>query len=429
VSDTDISIIEAAAERGSADLITIEVADERDWDDIYSVVALAFHHGGDPDVSAVERLPFEPLRTLVARRDGAAVGTVGLLTRALSVPGAILPAAHVTNAAVAPTARRQGVLTRFMHRQFADARAAGEPIAVLWATEGRIYQRFGYGLAARVARMEAETREVRIRPVGAEAGRTGGGRLREGSPDTFRDALVTIYDRVCPQRPGWSGRADRHWDHRLADPPAWRRGSTPLRAVIHEGHHGPDGYALWRVQGNWTSTGPGAIVQVLELVALDPSAYAVLWNFMFTMDLARSVQAWHLSVDEPLQYLVNEPRRLGLSSADGLWLRIVDVPAALAGRRYAAPIDLVLEVSDAAVPQNQGRWRLRGDQNDAACTATSDEADLHLDVRELGATYLGGVALSVLGSGGLVHEARPGTLAAASTAFGWPTTPSTPEVF
>jgi predicted acetyltransferase len=234
---------------------------------------------------------------------------------------------------------------------------------------------------------------------------------------------------VYPLRPGWSERADRHWDHRLVDPAAWRRGATPLRAVIHEGDAGPDGYALWRVQNEWTSAGPAGVVNVMEVAACDPSTYVALWNFLFTIDLTRSVRSWFLSVDEPLQYLVNEPRRLGLAPADGLWLRIVDVPAALAGRRYATPIDLVLDVTDAMVPQNEGRWRLRGDQTNAVCTPTEDEADLSCDVRALAAAYLGGVALNVLGSAGLVREARPGILAAASTAFGWPTPPSAPEVF
>jgi predicted acetyltransferase len=199
--------------------------------------------------------------------------------------------------------------------------------------------------------------------------------------------------------------------------------------VTHEVDGGPDGYALWRVQSEWTAAGPASIVHVLELVARNPATYVALWNFLFTIDLTRSVTAWFLSVDEPLQYVVNEPRRLGLAPADGLWLRIVDVPAALSGRRYATPIDLVLDVTDGIVPQNEGRWRLRGDQTHAECVPTEDEADLSCDVRALGAAYLGGVGLSVLGSAGLVREARAGTLATASTAFGWPTPPSAPEVF
>jgi predicted acetyltransferase len=408
-----------------SDDISISVAREADWDAFFATMSVAFNEeGGDPEFVVAERFAFEPHRCLVAWRDGELVGTAGIATRTLSVPGAVLPAAHVTYVAVAATARRQGVLTRFMHQQFTDARAAGESIAVLWASEGRIYQRFGYGQAVRSLRLEADSGEVRL-PIGAK----GTGRLREGHPTDIRQTLVTIYEQVYPSRPGWSGRADRHWDYRLADPPSWRRGSTRLRGVVHDSGDGPDGYALWRVQGDWSAAGPEGVVRLIELVAANPTAYVELWNFLLTLDLTRSVSARVLSVDEPLQYLVNEPRRLGLSAGDAVWLRILDLPRALAGRRYGGNVDLVLEVTDTVLAQNAGRWRLRGGPTAASCEPSTDEPDLLCDVKELGAAYLGGVAFTTLADAGLVREARPGALAEASMGFGWPRSPSATEIF
>ena len=407
-----------------SDEISIEVPAHEDWDAFYQTNTAAFNADGDEDTSAAERLLFEPERCLVARRDGEIVGTAGISTRQLSVPGAVVPAAHVTLVAVAPTARRRGVLTRFIGQQFADMRAAGEPIAALWASEGRIYQRFGYGLAARKLSLTVETREINFTaPVPAE------GRLREGLPTDLRDMMIKVYDEVYAQRPGWSERAARHWDHRLADPDAWRRGFSGRRAVVHEGEHGVDGYALWRVTNNWTDAGPAGEVRVMEHVATTPAAYAALWRFLLTVDLTRTATHWFCSVDEPLLFMVDEPRRLGSRLGDALWVRIVDLGAALSARRYQADVDVVFEVTDELIPANAGRWRLTASSQTAKCVSTADSPDLACDIGALGAAYLGGTSLIALADGGLLRELRPGALSAAAVAMGWYRSPSSIEVF
>jgi predicted acetyltransferase len=334
-----------------------------------------------------------------------------------------VPAGHVTFVSVAATARRRGVLTRFMSRQLADIRAAGEPIAALWASEGRIYQRFGYGSAARRLTLAADTREVRL-TAGEPAGR-----LREGKPAQLREWIAKVYDEACAQRPGWSDRATRHWDYRLADPESWRRGASSLRAVVHEGDHGVDGYALFRVSDKWDEGGPAGEVRILEQVATSPSGYAALWHFLLTMDLTRTATMWYLSIDEPLQFMVNEPRRLATRMSDGLWVRVVDVPAALAARRYAAGVDVVIDVTDNLLSANTGRWRLVGSASAASCVATSEPADLSCDVSVLGTAYLGGTPLGALADAGMIREHTPGALATATTAFGWHRSPSAIEVF
>jgi predicted acetyltransferase len=405
------------------DDISIQVPTADDWDAYAAVLFGAFHEDPDDKVKEVERGIFEPERGLVARREGAIVGTAAVLTRRLSVPGATVPAGHVTFVAVAASARRQGVLTRFMHQQLSDIRTAGEPVAILWASEGRIYQRFGYGSAARRLSLSIDTREVRLNRADTS------GRLRESAAAELRDAIIKVYDETHAQRPGWSERAERHWDYRLADPEPWRRGATALRAVVHEGDHGVDGYALWRVAGKWDESGPAGEVRILEHVATNPGAYAALWRFLLAMDLTRTTSIWVCSVDEPLQFMVNEPRRLGARMTDGLWVRIVDVPAALSARRYPVDVDLVLEVTDDLVSENAGRWHLTGSPESATCVATTAPADLTLDISALGAAYLGGTPLDVLAAGGFIGELTPGALDAATTAFSWPRTPSPIEVF
>jgi predicted acetyltransferase len=405
------------------DDIVIEVPTAADWDDFYDAVLAAFHEDPSDASRDTEALVFEIDRGLVARRDGGIVGTAGILTRQMAIPGGTVPTAHVTLISVAATARRQGILTRFMRRQFNDARAAGEPIAALWASEGRIYQRFGYGLAASKLGLTIDSREVELLLPRAD------GRLREADPVDLRDTLVKLYDNAYPQRPGWSERSARHWDYRLADIEAWRRGATRLRAVVHEGAHGIDGYALWRASRAWNDAGPAGEVRVLEQIATTPEAYAALWRYLLAMDLTRTTSVWSCAPDEPLLYAVSEPRRLEARLSDALWVRVLDVPAALAARRYQTEIDAVIEVTDPLVQTNTGRWRLRGSPTSASCESTVDDADISCDVRALGTAYLGGSPLLALAASGQVTEHTPSALERASVAFGWYRAASSIEVF
>jgi predicted acetyltransferase len=239
-----------------------------------------------------------------------------------------------------------------------------------------------------------------------------------------------VYEAERPTRPGWSSRSEPWWSgHRLGDPPGWRRGATARRATLHEGAAGVDGYALWRTKSDWTTGGPAGEVLVDEVVAAGPDAYLALWRFLLSIDLTRSTKLWLGSPDEPLLHLANEPRRLGAALGDGLYVRIVDLPAALAARRYAAPVDVVIEVTDPLVPGNAGRWRLTAGPDAATCTSTDQPADLACDIVDLAAAYLGGTRLAGLADAGRVRELRPGALTAATTGFGWHRTPAANEIF
>jgi predicted acetyltransferase len=213
------------------------------------------------------------------------------------------------------------------------------------------------------------------------------------------------------------------------DPESERDGGTALHGVVHDTQHGPTGYALWRTKSEWEAKGANGQIHVREVVAADPGAYAALWRLLLTIDLARTATFGFAALDEPLLHLVDEPRRLGARMADGLWVRVVDVPKALAARRYATDVDVVLDVTDAQLPQNTGRWRLTGGPAGATCSATADPADLACTALELGSAYLGGPSLGALAAAGRIRELTPGAVARASAAFGWHRMPTTIEVF
>src|SRR3989440_4292245 len=221
------------------DGFTLRTGTAADHDEIYRVLQLAFNDDHDDAEKADERLVYEPDRALVTRAGDTIVGVAGAYTRDMAVPGGTVAAGHVTMVGVDPAFTRRGILTRMMLRQLADIRALGEPIAVLWASEGRIYQRFGYGMASRRMAFDIE-REARLR----EAPPAGG--LRNAVPTEVVGELQKVYDRVRVDRVGWSSREGAWWEHILTDLPKRRRGGTVLRAVLHQGDGGGDGYALWR---------------------------------------------------------------------------------------------------------------------------------------------------------------------------------------
>ncbi|AEB46807.1 GNAT family N-acetyltransferase [Micromonospora maris] len=405
--------------------LPISSARAEDFDEMGRFLNFLFHHGLEPEAHETERVIFEPQRALLVRDGPEVVGTTAAFTRALGVPGGEVAAAHVSMVGVAPTHRRRGLLTALMRRQLREVHAARrEPVTVLWASEGRIYPRFGYGLAAQRLQLTGDTNELRLPPPTADEGR-----LRLDRPADRLADLSRVYDTVRAGRPGWSARDDRWWRYVLLDPEAHRGGATERRVVLHEGADGVDGYGLFRTKSDWDGTGPKCQTSVDEVVATSVAGYRAIWRMLLSIDLTRQVSFLRAAVDEPLLRLVDEPRRLNPRLVDALWVRVVDVPAAMAARRYATDVDVVIEVSDDLLPENTGRWRLQGGPKTASCVPANGPADLACDISCLGELFLGGSTLTALADAGRVRELRPGALAAADPAFIWHRAPSALEVF
>jgi predicted acetyltransferase len=257
--------------------------------------------------------------------------------------------------------------------------------------------------------------------------------VKLATADVERHSAVVdaVHRAAGAGRPGWTTRDNDAWRTRvLVDPPAWREGAEPLRIVtVHDAAGDVRAYALFRRKENWAEGGPAGTVKVREAVAVDAAATHRLWSFLLDLDLTATVESPMLPVDDALLHLLVDPRAVVPKVNDNLWVRILDLPVALAGRRYAAPVDVVLDVTDTRLTANAGRWRLTtGARLDdgtypAEVTRTQDDADLTLDVRELGAVYLGGRSLVAQARAGLVTERTTGALQSAAVAFGWPVAP------
>lgn len=348
----------------------------------HELFAATLHHGssGDDRWSRVEPT-YSPGRTLGVHQDGALIGTLTSFPTSTAVPGGrALPTAAVTRVGVRPDRTRRGVLTAMMHRQLTDAAATGEVLATLTATEAGIYGRFGYGIGVRGRRLKVRTR------------RTGGHGIRPGVPAPGRvrlldraellKVLVPLYRTIALRRPGSMVRPDSWWpmalERRLDE-----RAHT--LAAVHTGPDGDDGFFVAGAErgAEWTSL----TVRLEDMHTAGPAATAGLWRFALDVDLAETVEALTRPLDEPVELLLADPRDCTTTGvSDELWVRLVDVAAALAARAFGNAEPVLLGVHDPVLPANTGVYRITPEGVDRA----DDSApDLECDVTGLAMAYLG----------------------------------------
>jgi predicted acetyltransferase len=201
-----------------------------------------------------------------------------------------------------------------------------------------------------------------------------------------------------------------------------------FRAVWEDADGAPQGYALYRNRSKWEDGIPSGTLESREALGATPQAMREVWRFLLGVDLIKTAKAWLLPADHPLFLSVTEPRRLHASSGDGLWVRLVDLPAALEGRSYAADGTVTFAVRDAFCSWNEGTWTLRAGGGRAS-VEQGGEPDLRLDVADLGSTYLGGWTFAALERAGRVEELVAGAVERADALFRTPAQPWCPEIF
>ncbi|HET6696568.1 MAG TPA: GNAT family N-acetyltransferase [Gaiellaceae bacterium] len=357
-------------------------------------------------------------RMHVATDNGSIVGGAGAFQFELTVPGGSVRTAGVTVVGVLPSHRRRGILREMMRAQLDDIQARGEPLAALWASEASIYRRYGYGLAALCGDMNIpRTHSDFVRPVERK------GNVRIVGHDEALALCPPVYDQVCAETPGMFARTLEWWKSRVLDDPEWRRfGGGELSVAVLEADGRPQAYALYRLNFSYEDGVPTGKVVVLEAMGAEPEAEIAVWRFLLDIDWMASIEAELLPLDHPLLLLAAEPGRLRFRVGDGIFLRIVDVGAALAGRSFATDDDLVLEVADTFCPWNDARFTVRGQK-------TMEEPDLRLPVDTLGSVYLGGFTFRQLARVGRVEEVSEGALDRADALFRSERAPWCPEIF
>jgi len=334
------------------------------------------------------------------------VGTARSFDAELTVPGgARLPMAGVTSVGVRADRTRRGVMRALMTTQLDDFAARGVVFANLFASEAGIYGRFGYGLATRCRTYSVDRHRARLRPdVPA------GGELELLDLDRAFEVCPGVYDRI-EHRPGMMTRPEVLW--RLYENQARRR-SEPMKTVVHHGPDGPDGFAAYFVSAQqahpWSKD-----LEVVHMFTGTPAAFTGVWRFLLGVDLVDRIVAEERPLDEPIELVLADHRS---GTVDGVtdehWLRLVDVPKALAAREYGHAAPVVLAVTDPLLPGNSGTYRITPD----GAERTDEPAALALDVTTLAMIYLGTWRPSALAGAGRIEVRDPAAPAAADLLFG-----------
>ncbi|GAB2753739.1 GNAT family N-acetyltransferase [Salinifilum aidingensis] len=384
----------------------VQVLEERRFREANGLFMRTLHVAAPSDAQWERVRPLhEPGRVLGGFLDGELAGTARSTRAELTVPGGSLAAAAVTGVGVRPDRTRRGVLRALMRRQLDDARRTGEPVAVLHASETGIYERFGYGLATRSRRVQVDARTART-----AATAPSGGRVDLVPPEEVAEVLPEAYRRIGGERPGMIERPAAWWTHALG-----HRSAAAATAVHRDQSGAADGFASYEpVSVDHRFDSGETTLRVLDFQAPDARAAAGLWEFLLGVDLSDVVVAAARPLDEPLEWWLTDHRECRTTRLDDdLWLRLVDVEAALRARSYAAGEPVLLAVDDPFLPENGGCYRIGPD----GAWRCAEAPQLRCDVSTLGALYLGEESMTRMVDAGRVTVDDPDAVSTADALF------------
>ena len=381
-------------------------------DDFFASLAVAFSDPRpDPEEVETDKQVAELDRTFAAFEDDRIVGCAGVYTQRMVAPGgARVPTAGVTMVGVVPTHRRRGILRELMAMMLDQAAERGESMASLFASQGAIYGRFGFGHAAHHLEFD-----IALDRLTWAEGTEPTGRVTLHARDEALPVMRRIYERAIENRPA-ALEVDDNW----MNIGFWESKKDDERVfyAIHADDAGtPDAFAMYGIKHEWPRGLPSSEVKVKRFAATTPESHIGMWRYLCSIDLMARVKVDLRPVDEPLQWLLEEPRALRPHLEDGLFLRPVDVAAAWSARGYAGSGSLVVEVDDAFRPEAAGTFLLEVDDGVGTCTRTDREPDLRCSANAVGSTYVGGVTWTTLAGANRVHEVSPGSLARADALF------------
>lgn len=361
----------------------------------------------------------DPERTFAAFDGRELVGTLAGYPAELTVPGPIVaPALSLAEIAVLPTHRRRGVLTALLDEALRAGRSRGDHLAVLASSEGGIYGRFGFAAATAYQRFAVDRASARLH---ARLGPPPAGRVVLLELPEALEALPHVFDAARLQRPGELGRSPSYWEELLAAPD--EAVEPPVRFVAAYEQDGVlDGYAIYSVAAD-PAAGPHASERAVELeecCTTSDAAYVALFTYLLGLDLTGRLRTGERPVEEPLRHMLVDPRALRTSGlGDGLWVRVLDVAAALGARRYASDGEVSFELVDEFCPWNAGSYALEVEQGAAHLDLGLVEADLVLDAAALAACYLGGASPVALRTAGRVRERVTGAARELERLLAW----------
>jgi predicted acetyltransferase len=365
--------------------IEIRIPTYDEWPAVCHADARAFGVSMTPEEIEDRRRVHELDRFRVAFEKGKVVGVAGAYTMEVTLPGgATVPMGGLTWVSTAATHRRQGLMSRIVGAVHDDMDARGEPVATLFAAEGGIYERLGYGVSTRIVLNTIEPRLTRVR----DAYRTAPGAVEFLEGDEVVPAVSAIWDRFRRLRAGECGRTPDFQVY-LYDNRKKEQGS--LSPFVYLGHR--DGYAAYRMEERWNDGHPAHVLHLNELAALTPEAHAALWQTLLNIDLVGEIRSFNIAPDDPLPFLLENPRTLRTHEInDGVWVNVRSIPASFGARTYRTTDRIVVEVDGK-------QWAIEGGPDGGSCTAVATRADLVTTHAWFSSLLYGGMLPSALVAG------------------------------
>lgn len=335
---------------------------------------------------------YPPSSTMAAFVDGRIASTLGAHPWNVRVNGRSVPTACVTTVGTMPEFRRQGYQRRVMTRSLEWHREVGQPIAMLWASFGAIYQRYGYGLSSAHTAYTFDPRFVALRDPDppSQAGYT----VRLVDAETHRPLVERLYEAYIAPRTLAIERRGPHWDVYWHWEVARKKDRRKYVAIAYDSEGEPQGFFIYSTMedmGAPFQPGPDQSMEVNQFIPLTLEAHRAMWNYIRSHDLVRQVKFGFVPEDDPMPDMLLEPRELQRRTGDAMWLRIVDVPAALEARGYEPDAEgsLMIAVRDDLCPWNDGTYRVSIEGGSARVQPASGAADLTMPVAALSPLYSG----------------------------------------
>ena len=342
-----------------------------------------------------------PEWTLCAFVDGKLASSFSTIPFTMRANGKAMALAGVSTVGTQPEYRRRGLVRRIHTQAVADMRDAGQPVAALWASQAAIYQRYGYAMSTLRRSYAIDTVDIAFHD-----GNPGTGRVERMDLATGFDVVKQTYIAFVAERMGYLHRSKELWLRDVlasveADGPTWA-------AVCYDQEGGAQGYVIYTLRADKVDhPARGQELVVRDLVWLNQDAYRSLWSFIASHDLVGRVVWRAAPIDDPALEFFLEPRLLNATDREGAWFRIVDAPAALAGRGYDTTSELAIGIEpDPLTPWNDGTWRLETGLGGAHMAKTAGSADIRLDVRTLTSLFTGFRSALHLANWGLLHGDR-----------------------
>ena len=345
-------------------------------------------------------------RTMLAFDEGNMVGGLTSYPYELSVPGTSSAVAAVAWVTVQPTHRRRGIFAELTKYQLSDLHDKNIPFAALWSSESIIYGRFGYGIGTVSERWEIERHQAGLARFSECTGR-----VRYIEKSQITDLLPNVYSRIFRCRSGMMGRTSQLWEDRLWQHDHLIENGEGSFCAVYEENGTVEGYVFY-VHDKFDK-----VLTIRELLCCSSNASVALWEFLFNMDGSEVIKVGNRPPDDPIPWMLADPRRLNRTVSDGIWLRIVDVMSALKIRKYSVEGDLVLEVRDRTCSWNHRKFELSADPSGAICRFSDSDPDISLDISDLSATYLGTTSFTLLNSAKRIEAATPASLHLADAMF------------